>query len=716
MPNLQSRRAATPAGRPASARSPRMPALAPAVAPALALAAAALAAGAAAPASAAPRPDGTAGIARALPNAITLTREDFRNIFTLDPFGLVRFIGFQPGFSFHATGDAGAESWVMVRGHGRDDSRIILVLVDGRPINMRTNTVDLEDVIIGSIEKMIIHPGPLPGRFGGYHAVIEIETRRDFEGLDISFTAGSNNFFGIAGAYAESYEKAFWGIEVQLETTDAMSGQTFTYQLPRVPPFPNSGANCVKVQPGPPQPPVDGFPFIPGACRPDLVEPITFSEVPARTFLLQAHLGVRLGSEAELIFRANHLHSRKSLGSERWLPTDYAPGNLPENQRLQIDARNRDFTSFSVDLRSTAQSAADYDLTLFYTREEEELGTFGKQYYLGRMARNRFGARGQYGRAIAGWADAAIGFDVVHKNSNMANPNEIAFPWSIYVLERIMTMGGAFAQVDARPWAGATLSVGPRLNFQNGVATNVEVHPTVSATQELLGGRLAVFGSWATNNRFIPPLERERFSVRGERVDMERVETVEAGLIGNALDRRLILRGTWFEMRNRYPTLVPGPVPQPPITRTGVSQGLTAAATFIASDQLTMTANATHFTKINGFTQSPGDYRWLANGALFWKANERLEAELAGRYLGRFTTPLDDFGFSQGPVFISDATLRFNLDRDASKGVVLGIYNLTNMTYNVFPELPQWNLPNQMPGRQFLVTLDIGRLPRRAGQ
>ena len=708
MPSLVARRA----GRPV----PTLNAPASIAALALVTTGAAAADRAAAQTYAPPLTQAEKGIARANPNAIVLRREDFRNIFTLDPFGLVRLLGFQPGFSFHATGDKGAESWAMVRGHGRDDSRIILVLVDGRPINMRTNTVDLEDVIIGSIEKMTIHPGPLPGRFGGYHAVIEIETRRDFDGFDVSFTAGSNNSFGVAGAYAESRERTFWGIEVQLETTDAMSGQTFTYQLPRVPPFPASGANCVLVTPGPPRPPVDGFPFIPGACRPDPLAPITFSEVPARTFLAQAHFGIRLADTAELVFRANHLHARKSLGSERWLPMKYAPGNLPENLRPQIDARNRDFTSFVIDLRATPKASADFDLTLFYTREEEELGTFGKQYYLGRQARDRFGARGQFGVALASWAQAAAGFDLVHKTSTMRNPNEVSFPWTIYVLERTMTMGGAFAQLDLQPLPGLSISAGPRLNFQNAVSTTTELHPSVSGTQQLFGGKLALFGAWATNNRFIPPLERERFAVRGFRVDMERIEQAELGLLGNLLDDRLSLRATWFEQRNRYPTLPPGPVARPPITRTGVSEGLTAAATLRASDQLTMTANATHYLRLNGLTQSPGDYRWQANGAAFWKASDRFEVEVAARYLGRFTTGLEPFGFDQGPVLIPDATLRFNFDRSESRGLVLGVYNITNVRYNVFPELPQWNLPNQMPGRQFLVTLDLGRLPRMGGR
>lgn len=272
----------------------------------------------------------------------------------------------------------------MVRGLGRDDSRIVLVLVDGRSINQRTHTVDFGDVILGSIDTITIYPGPVPARFGGYHSVIEITTRRNRDHAHASASVGAQSSYGMTAGIGRSLDAFYWGAEFELRTTDAASNETYNYQLRATPPGPPSGAGC------------DRLPF-PPVCAPTAIDTITFSERPERVFLAQTHAGFIVGGEADVTLRLNHLHTRKSLGSDRWLPTLYAPANLsPENQRPQIDARDRDFTSVSASIEPAAGSVADYHASAWFIYEEEELGTFGKQYYLGRQEHSRYGARGHY--------------------------------------------------------------------------------------------------------------------------------------------------------------------------------------------------------------------------------------------------------------------------------------------------------------------------------
>lgn len=74
------------------------------------------------------------------PNAIRITAEDMETMMVgNDPYGLLNYLSLHTGLTFRSTGDFGAEDWFTVRGFGRDNSRLTLVLLDGRPINLAGN-------------------------------------------------------------------------------------------------------------------------------------------------------------------------------------------------------------------------------------------------------------------------------------------------------------------------------------------------------------------------------------------------------------------------------------------------------------------------------------------------------------------------------------------------------------------------------------------------
>lgn len=656
------------------------------------------------------------------PNAIHLTADDIPEIFQNDPFGLERLLGFQPGISFHSTGDYGAEDWIMVRGFGRDDSRIILVLVDGRPINQRTHTVDFGDVILGSIESLTIYPGPVPARFGGYHAVIDITTRRNTDHAHASATIGAQSTYGMTAGIGRTRDSWYWGAEFELRTTDAQSNETFSYQLRAVPPGPPSGAGCARL----PFPPV---------CAPTPIDTITFSERPERVFLAQTHVGFLLGNQAEVTLRANHLHTRKSLGSERWIPTTYAPASLsPENQRPQVDARNRDYTSVSASLQPTANATADYLLSAWFIFEEEELGTFGKQYYLGRQERSRYGTRGHYRVALGDTLGLTAGGELNRVSGKVLNANEVSFPWAFYDLVDSQTFYGAFLDLDAQPWWGAELTAGLRLDGQQDARSRNEVMPIISLQQSLLNDTAQAYAVYGESRRWIPPSELEKFATGGFRVPMESVRGIEFGARAATADDRLRGRVAWFELKNEFPA---GAVNVEPRIDIGRTSGIELGLDYQPEDRLRMMLNVTRFASPRGTgerNQSPGDYTWLANLGVFFEATPQLGLEAVVRYMDRFRTEFDDLTAAEaqlraleGPPFfitlpetfegygrfrqtattIIDVNANYRWDPSGTTMLSLGVYNLTNQRYNTFPELPQWELPNQMPGRQVHATLSM---------
>ena len=133
------------------------------------------------------------------PNAIHITAEEMAEMMNgNDPYGLLNYLSLQTGLTFRSTGDFGAEDWFTVRGFGRDNSRLTLVLVDGRPINLVGNhTVEFGDIPMSLIETITIYPGPVPSQFGGFQFVVDITTKRRSNETTASASAGSLNSYWV---------------------------------------------------------------------------------------------------------------------------------------------------------------------------------------------------------------------------------------------------------------------------------------------------------------------------------------------------------------------------------------------------------------------------------------------------------------------------------------------------------------------------------------
>ncbi len=130
------------------------------------------------------------------PNAIVITGKELEEgVYDFDLFSLLTALSLKTGITFKSSSDVGAEDWLLVRGLPRDSSRIVLVLVDGMPVNDPfSEAVEFEHIPpLEMIEKVIIYKQPVPSRFGGYHAVIEIFTKNYADNKSV-ITAGAGNY------------------------------------------------------------------------------------------------------------------------------------------------------------------------------------------------------------------------------------------------------------------------------------------------------------------------------------------------------------------------------------------------------------------------------------------------------------------------------------------------------------------------------------------
>ncbi len=115
-------------------------------------------------------------------NVIVITSEELKQgLYGQDLFGVLSAIGTKTGITVKSSSDVGAEDWLVIRGLPRDSSRNVLVLIDGMPLNdSYSESNEFEHVPpLELVERIVVYKPPMPVRFGGYTAAIEIFTKKD---------------------------------------------------------------------------------------------------------------------------------------------------------------------------------------------------------------------------------------------------------------------------------------------------------------------------------------------------------------------------------------------------------------------------------------------------------------------------------------------------------------------------------------------------------
>jgi len=650
-----------------------------------------------------------------LSNAIYLTRQDIKELVGMvgnDPNGIATLLSLQTGLTFRNTGDAGSETWFIVRNFGRDNSRMTLVILDGRPINLGNNhTLEFDDIPMNIIESITIYPGPVPVEYGGFQSVIDIKTIRNedvvFAETNIGSLAGYrfNATFGKTGRlhYLANFD---FNIS-QGQSDQSLSGMLSNFK---------------------------------------------YTNREVRTFLPTLKLGYELFNDLDITLQGNYVdfkkmfHTRPMFGMEA--------------------SRKRVMHNYSVVFQPGRYSNLDYQLIVFQNRESETLNPIFPEdttynVHWGDQNRTFTGFRGYYRLNLLDNLVAVKAGGEGHWTEGSTDDNYLYFK---YVNKQ--NFYGVFVQSELSLWEGSFVTLGLRADGQNGV-DKTYISPVGSIAQSLLDDKLTVYASYGIQRRWIPLNEVNTFN-RPARIlgppflqgnvnlpvntlDMERFVGFDGGVKAYFLNGKLSTRVNYFYQKNEGQFGAPvfeirpiNPVAPgvPPTIKAAlvasdrnfpgydISQGLELEVETSPFKELNIFANATYYiesktekyddielyngplggpaaqTAINnsigkfflpyhGKTIIPGAYDLLANFGANYRPDSKTIINSVIRYRGKTKEPIMKFGINPqtdnipSNLIVDASIIRDIFDGDAfAIKAIFSVSNLFNSNYQTFVHYP----------------------------
>ena len=662
------------------------------------------------------RKDGLANSKSKFPNAVHLTRQDINELVGMignDPNGIASLLSLQTGLTFRNTGDAGSETWFIVRNFGRDNSRMTLVLLDGRPINLGNNhTVEFDDIPLKIVESITIYPGPVPVEFGGFQSVIDIKTIRNEE--DVVFA--ETNIGSLAG--------------YRFNTTLGKTGRL--HYLANFDLYMSQGQSDQSLS--------------------GMLSNFRYTNREIRTFLPTFKVGYELFNELDITLQGNFVdfkkmfHTRPLFGMEA--------------------SRKRVMHNYSVVFQPGRNSKLDYQLIAFQNRENETLNPIFPEdttynVHWGKQNRTFTGLRGYYRLSLFENMLALKAGGEVHWTKGSTDDNYLYFK---YVNKQ--NFYGVYVQTELSLWESSLVTLGLRADAQNGV-DKTYVSPVGSIAQSLFNDKLTVYASYGVQRRWIPLNEVNTFN-RPARVlgppflqgnvnlpvntlDMERFVSFDGGVKAYFLNGTLSTRVNYFYQKNEgqfgapvfeIRPINPGAPGVPPTIKAAlvasdrnfpgydISQGLELEVETSPLKELNIFANATYFIEsktekyddialyegplggpdaqnainnsigkfylpYHGKTIIPGAYDLLANFGATYRPDSKTIINSLMRYRGKTKQPIMKFGINPqtdnipSSLIVDASIIRDIFDGDAySIKAIFSVSNLFNSNYQTFVHYP----------------------------
>ncbi len=649
------------------------------------------------------------------PNAIYIDRNEAGGLLSdlevISPYGLLSVLSLEKGLTFMTSGDIGAETWFNVRGFGRDNSRLILMLLDGRTLNLATNhTIEFDDIPVNIIDQITIYPGPVPVQYGGYQTVIDIKTIHNEDLLQTQVVAGSRDTYRMSAVVSK--------------------GGRFHYLA-------QMSADMSKA---------DSYKTLSG-----VLSDFQYGNRQVATLLPTLKMGYEITRNIDLVAQAGLVDYKKMYDSA-----------LHQDDE---SSRRRKMQNYTLWLKPGRESQLDYAFSFFHTREKEHLHCVfpeNTEYNMhwGNQKRYLTGLKGYYRHPVINGVALKAGGEAQWTEGNSDDD------YLYFVYKNRQNYYSAFLQSELNLWKGGYVNAGIRMDGQKDVSGNY-FSPVFAASQSVLGDRLTLYATYGVTHRWIPLNEVNTFyqpistivsfgppvssadelSLSANKLNMERTRAFDAGIKGELLDKKLNLGINYFYMKNKGQlgttifeiAEVTGTeyLAMAKVDRNfpgyDISHGMEFEAGYAPLESLRLFANATYYMRTkterdkevdvfgsvpaagqfvlayDGNAIIPGAYTWLSNAGVIYKPVTDATLNAVVRYRSKMADPIMKFGNDPGKEYIGafatvDIAGAYNvLKRSAYVVKVTAcVSNLFDRSYQTFIHYP---MSGRFVAAGFTVTL-----------
>ncbi|MBI4381983.1 MAG: TonB-dependent receptor [candidate division NC10 bacterium] len=420
-------------------------------------------------------------------NVVVITADELeKGLYGYDLFDVLAALRVKTGITVKSSSDRGAEDWLLIRGLPRDSARNVLVLVDGRPLNDAFSEANEFEHLphIGLIEKIIVYKPPMPPRFGGYTAAVEVLTKRRQEERETQLSGAFGELTsGFATLEAQGPIKGGLSYNVALDylRTDNLTGER------RTPPKQNEvygDRSYWKVSP---------------------VVKLNYDVSPVHS----------------LSFYSQYLTSRKFFSDEIF--------------RGEREHRDRDLYTVNVNYFLRPSNSASLTFNAFRTGENDELNV--KLHPDVRdQERAKTGMRGNMTLDLPLRQRVSFGGDFTwnHAVENLG----------MLLQKTDMSFGGLYVEDVITPFNGLSLHIGVRFDAHSEADSRWSPYGSVSFRPFK---PTLLYATWGRSIRWPSLNEFNEKDPAGD-LQAEDLKSFEAGLVQEILPGRLSIKGAFFHL------------------------------------------------------------------------------------------------------------------------------------------------------------------------
>ncbi|MCD8166660.1 MAG: TonB-dependent receptor plug domain-containing protein [Bacteroides sp.] len=462
--------------------------------------------------------EGAGNPEQSFPNAIYINKEDIDGVLSgievNSPYGIASILSLKTGMTFMNTGDIGAETWFNIRGFGRDNSRLILVLLDGCPLNLATNgTAELDDIPLSIVKNITVYPGPVPAQYGGYQTVIDIKTIHNEELVQAKTSISSLSTYRFSTTLSNNgrfYYLANFDVDLSRGASDQqLSG---------------------------------------------VLSDFHYGGRQVYTMLPTLKAGYELSKDFDISVNGSFVDFKKNFDYKNYLDED--------------TYRRRRMQNYSLLLQPGKGSSLDYSFSFFHNREKEFQHCIFPEntdynMHWGNQKRYLTGFRAYYRHSFAGLVALKAGGEAQWSKGN-TDEDYIYFKY-----KNKQNYYSAFAQSELTLWKGGYVNAGVRIDGQKDISKTY-FSPLVAASQSFFDGRLSLYAGYGVTSRWIPLNEvntyyrpintivsfgppvssADQLELSRHTLSMERTKAFDAGVKGKLFGGKMDLGVTYFSMKN----------------------------------------------------------------------------------------------------------------------------------------------------------------------